>query len=1041
MSFIDRLQKLRAQHAPAPVAPNPPVAPNAPAKPAPAVQPNAPIVGDGQPAPKAAVSSAVSMRQTVGELFDLAAKAGLSGPFVARHTGALQQHTGVVKRLADAQGKAAISGRVLGALDPALRELDPRSAATAFGPVLELLARGLGALTPVREQALVELARAAGGVASPAIGTELSQAWAELRGLDDTQALIAARVLSGRAAGALVPVDVDDRPAFFKELVRAAAEGARGGAAPDGAGLPAAQKQVIGGVFNTAGIKRREAAENDLLFKDALGGLRELGADATRQARAALAPDMAHVWAQTLAQLDGERGPLSQDVLAQGLLQVAQRSMVVPAPALAEVGKALVQLAQLPGVGEAGVKKLIDEQLGRVAPTDASAVLVLVREIAQGIDAGVRAQRPELASELAEALMGRTKAFAQPNAGARPLWLGMLQAAGNDRAALDQALLVGHKVASSLASMEAGDGRQHLEAVTAQELVKLAKAGVDVAAVAAAYPKLPPESLPKLCSIAQRTGTDLDAFLDLAGKFFGLAGKRKDALRDLRTFAVLADSVQADVPALMKALLDTGWKPDDVTRNARAMHLNKPIDKAQLDGFLELIKKREEPALAISEKQYQAMAQQLGLQKILQDANVKATDSGRQQVQALQNFFTVHGNNAQVNKELVKSLLVAVLEGRYPDFRFETPNTEANLKCLSPAQKKEWMRFEVVTHVKLSPEAQAKLDERVKAASAIAKGLQARMVDAWGPLDDMRKEHVKLATALRDVNLNDAARRKKLIADADGLPAKIAALEWAEKVASLTPAHVTPLRFAAFGQGLPKLAHVLGAPGATAVNELLWQLRLDDLSYTEIVTNDGPDLPTLHRLATTNCLANDGTGPVMAYAIDPNKKMIITKNQNGEERRAVMRLVERTDKGHEGEPMLVLERSYPDAAANDEKRLLMEHVLRRAAAMGVAAAFPNEYYWDTSKTGRAQIANLNAELEDMERRYQMTMSRDVVTKVVNRATNLPQEYIDSAPLNGVANAGQVGIRRYPNAVGQPVVDTTYENRFMIFEPNDRRRWR
>jgi len=69
----------------------------------------------------------------------------------------------------------------------------------------------------------------------------------------------------------------------------------------------------------------------------------------------------------------------------------------------------------------------------------------------------------------------------------------------------------------------------------------------------------------------------------------------------------------------------------------------------------------------------------------------------------------------------------------------------------------------------------------------------------------------------------------------------------------------------------------------------------------------------------------------------------------------------------------------------------------------------------------------NAVLEDLQRRYRMTSSEQVV-KATNLAGNMPSEYIDCAP-KGLQNIGVVAAREYPGNQ-----DSLVENRFLLLEP-------
>src|SRR3989442_15913393 len=125
----------------------------------------------------------------------------------------------------------------------------------------------------------------------------------------------------------------------------------------------------------------------------------------------------------------------------------------------------------------------------------------------------------------------------------------------------------------------------------------------------------------------------------------------------------------------------------------------------------------------------------------------------------------------------------------------------------------------------------------------------------------------------------------------------------------------------------------MGPGHEPAIAAMLGAMQLADLPYHQVTTNDALDLATQLRLAQTNCLANNYPA-VLAYCIDPNKRMIATKMAQGEGR-AILRLVERKDPGQAGKPMLLLERCYPDRVSEEEKQRFVEHGLRRAVDMGV----------------------------------------------------------------------------------------------------------
>jgi hypothetical protein len=100
--------------------------------------------------------------------------------------------------------------------------------------------------------------------------------------------------------------------------------------------------------------------------------------------------------------------------------------------------------------------------------------------------------------------------------------------------------------------------------------------------------------------------------------------------------------------------------------------------------------------------------------------------------------------------------------------------------------------------------------------------------------------------------------------------------------------------------------------------------------------------------------------------------------------------------------------------------------------MGIAAAYPTEYYWDVKNTnrfrGHQDVEDTKAVIEDLNRRYGTTAEQKAI-EVTNYASNLDEEYVDSSPVNGVADAGNVQQRLYDSTD-----DFSYDNMFMILEP-------
>jgi len=493
----------------------------------------------------------------------------------------------------------------------------------------------------------------------------------------------------------------------------------------------------------------------------------------------------------------------------------------------------------------------------------------------------------------------------------------------------------------------------------------------------------------------------------------------------------LADRAGADAPKLLDALIAVKAPAKRqglvIQRTAQALlhDTNFQITAPQVNKAIADLQKGVDVAGAIETRLQAAMTQQLGLNNLLA-AGVKPTDHGVEMVQTkLKNFFALGANSQAVDQAMFKKLLASVLEDRFQDFRFTLAPTAKQLSGLKPEQQKLWKASQTMNHVRFDAKGQKAFDGRVKYAAQIGKALVARFTEAWGPLEQVRAAQEKRLNTLRKGDKNDPARKDIQIKVALDTR-KLEALTWANDLAGLTPETTTPLQFIRFADR--RLTRMQPAIGGDAFEALVAALKIDDLSFTEVTTNDGPDLDTIFRLGSANCLRGWPHDPILlAYGIDANKRMIVTKNQAGEERRAMMRLVDRQDPGHVGQQMLVLERTYPDAAPEEEKQRIIEHTLRRATEMGIAAAFPTEYYWNASATGR-RLMDMNRVIEDLNRRYHTT-SEEKVAEVKNRGGNLGQEYIDSAPTRGAAGAGIAEVRRYPGNR-----DHVYQNKFMILSP-------
>ncbi len=581
---------------------------------------------------------------------------------------------------------------------------------------------------------------------------------------------------------------------------------------------------------------------------------------------------------------------------------------------------------------------------------------------------------------------------------------------------------------AAILKAEEGPTRDMLFDTLGGDLVHIEGAGLDLGELAAKYPHVPEDALPFL---AAAKADDVDGYFETANQLFQSVSKSKDNVRTLRSLLVSIEMGGTDSLALVEALAGSGLSARELTRAATAMLSEgpEPIPRRSVDEALDALARGKNPADIVEQRLHAAMVDQLNLRGVLDDARVKVTEEGRAEVAGpLAQFFAQGVAFAhQLDQGLLQSMLVSVLESKFQGFRFQTPAAERQLASLTPGQRAQWMASESMTHVRFGRDGQARFDARVRAAARLGQALHERMTKAWGELGALRAQQEHLAGELRALDKNDPSRRER-VEQIRELPRRIEALAWAESLSQLSPDTTTPLRFEALAEQLPRIAKAYDGKNDAALFALGRVLRINDLSYSHVVSDDGPSLGTINRLFT-NCVRWP-SAEAMAYMADANKRIIVTRNQAGEERRAVLRLVERMDVGHEGEPMLLLERSYPNEATRDEKQRLIEHTVRRAADLGVPVALPTEYYWDIRQTSRfqgSQVEEMNDVIEGLQARYDMT-ARQEVLQVRNVAGNMASEYIDSAPPD-VHHAGQMGVRRYPGNA-----DTVYANKFVLLEP-------
>src|SRR5207248_811270 len=149
------------------------------------------------------------------------------------------------------------------------------------------------------------------------------------------------------------------------------------------------------------------------------------------------------------------------------------------------------------------------------------------------------------------------------------------------------------------------------------------------------------------------------------------------------------------------------------------------------------------------------MVQKLNLTDILKRTKVQITEEGADAVAGpLAQFFATAANQ-QYDKDILKQLLIAVLEGRYPSFRFTTKATKRALKSLDESQQRQWMKSETMVHVRFAGKGAKEFDKRVKAAAAIGTSLVERMNASWGKLEALQEKHEKLVDQIRKVKKGD----------------------------------------------------------------------------------------------------------------------------------------------------------------------------------------------------------------------------------------------------------------------------------------------
>jgi hypothetical protein len=575
-----------------------------------------------------------------------------------------------------------------------------------------------------------------------------------------------------------------------------------------------------------------------------------------------------------------------------------------------------------------------------------------------------------------------------------------------------------------------------LAALDAVELVELGK-----------YLSVPIEALPHLAHIALRRGLDIGAFLTDIDSLFVRLGRNRSNARDLRSLLVLAEAGGGDTPALVKAFLGSSLSKQEIAHSVRAMLSESPQGVAadNIAEAIDVLTQHQSPARIIAQRMNAAVFQRFNLAQLRNDESGRITAKGLSEVTGkLLPFFSkglaaTRANDKRTgqltfDETSLEAVLMAVLEDRYDAFRFTTANAGHQLKSLNADQRAKFVEGRETIHVRFSGNGEQEFRKRISIAVESGTNLLARMEKSWGSIAEVRAEHARLAGTLRGIDSNQRAARKPLVNLIQPLSERKVAMEYAEKLASVAPERIGPMAFAQLGQRLKSLMPLLGTDAEPLLVELGKALKIDDLAHSEVLSTDRPDLATIEA-GLADCVKWPSTD-AMGYLTDANLRFIVTRAADGKVCRAIMRLVERQDEGHRGEPMLILERAYPDAQDKEDKRRLMEHAVRRAREMNIAAAFPTEYYWDAASTRRGAkkgIVDMNDVIEDLNRHHGTVVERRTLA-VTNPAGTSPSIYIDSAPWElshiGRIPSRKTGVkaRRYDGRI-----DNTYTNIFMVLD--------
>ena len=723
---------------------------------------------------------------------------------------------------------------------------------------------------------------------------------------------------------------------------------------------------------------------------------------------------------------DAERRAAAGNPVTKTLLQALFTRNPAPCPDSKHLLRLIDTLGSLIGSGHAKALELLVPELAAMQSVErATPVLGRLDEILTDIPPGIAG--PTGVATLGTQLIGRGKTFAE-RAG-RDALVVLLQSA---RSPAEFSFFAQHgpRTLRQLLALEPGPSRESLNEHFAADLSTVHTRNIDLAQIRRdCCPPIPGEIVARVVAIAVEEKIDVNEWLSTVATLFHEVRGVRDLERELRALIVLAHDAGAEVVGFCKTLSQLPLKQKAQSRIVAAVlsQTYNRIEPANLAEATAMLQRGEDVVERIAGGLRESARENLGLDARAFNGD-KVTARGRAALEdpVVQQFFAL-GNQAQAGyKPFYEGMAQAILEERFSEYRFTTPVAAVALRSLSADQRRAWEKTEGMSHLRFEGDGKVQFTKRVTTAANTGRALHTLWTEEWGTVQTIDAQVARLTERLRGLDKNDIAARTGPGREMRDLVQRKALMQWAQKLMGLNPEHVTPFAFQEMANGLEGRRAALGDETHSMLRRLL---RVDDLNFYEVTTHDGPNLQTMFTLGNSNCLRWPGSTPVLGYMVDPNKRMIITRTAGGELRRSILRLVEQTGE-NDGKPMLVLERTYPDSAGEEEKRRVMEHALRRAVELGVPIAYPTEYYAKPQGTARAAlIRSLEAEIEDLKRKYPVDSQMEVVVSVRNAVSNVAQEYIDSAPTGGAAQAGVPQSRLYN---GQ--AEVIYNNKFTVLTP-------